>query len=94
MTMLTRTATVLLIFPYANSVLAQATPVLPNRPWHADGMQQIQNDAKESRESRFSIERLNGNHAAADVHTDRGRNDRMIAPLVGITLPTVAPIPQ
>ena len=30
-------------------------------------------------------------HAAADVHADRRRNDRAA---VGITLPTVAPMPQ
>ena len=54
--MLTRTATVLLIFPYASSVLAQTAPALPERPWHGSGMQEIQNDARQFRESRFSIE--------------------------------------
>jgi hypothetical protein len=34
---------------------------------------------------------LCSHHPAADVHTDRGRDDCAV---VGITLPTVAPIPQ
>jgi outer membrane protein TolC len=56
MTMLTRTATVLLIFRYASSVFAQTAPASPERPWHGSGMQEIQNYAKQFRESRFSIE--------------------------------------
>ena len=54
--MLTRTTAVLLIFRYASSVFAQTAPASPERPWRGSGMQEIQNDAKQFRESRFSIE--------------------------------------
>lgn len=54
--MLTRTAIVSLTFLYARSALAQSAPAAPDRPWHGIGMQEIQADAKQFRDPRFSVD--------------------------------------
>lgn len=45
-----------LILGYASSSRAQIAPISPGRPWHGAGEQQIESDAKQFREPKFSIE--------------------------------------
>ncbi|MCU1260456.1 MAG: outer rane efflux protein [Bryobacterales bacterium] len=45
-----------LVLLFVGRVFAQIPPASPNRPWHSPGEQQIKDDAKHFRESRFSIE--------------------------------------
>jgi hypothetical protein len=54
-TILIRTAIVLLILGYASSALAQIAPVSPDRAWHAMESN-IDSDAKQFREPRFSVD--------------------------------------
>jgi outer membrane protein TolC len=51
-----RTAIPLLVVLSAGRVFAQSAPASPDHPWHAPSEQQIKEDAKHFRESRFSIE--------------------------------------
>jgi outer membrane protein TolC len=46
----------LLVLLSVGRVFAQNAPASANRPWHSQGEQQIKEDAKHFRESRFSIE--------------------------------------
>src|ERR1700730_3908941 len=45
-----------LLLLFVGRVFAQIAPASPDRPWHSPGEQQIKDDAKPFRESRFSIE--------------------------------------
>src|SRR3984893_2892649 len=45
-----------LLLLFVGRVFAQIAPASPDRPWHSPGEQQIKDDAKHFRESRFSIE--------------------------------------
>src|SRR4030088_2979657 len=51
-----RPAIPLLVLLSVGRVFAQDAPASFNRPWHSPGEQQIKDDAKHFRESRFSIE--------------------------------------
>src|SRR6266851_6820729 len=46
----------LLVLLSVGRAFAQTAPASPDRPWHSPGEQQIKDDAKRFRESRFSIE--------------------------------------
>src|SRR5216683_5129759 len=46
----------LLVLLSVGRAFAQTAPASPDRPWHSLGEQQIKDDAKRFRESRFSIE--------------------------------------
>ena len=46
----------LLIATYASSGSAQTVAVSPERPWHAVQERQIEDDAKQFRESKFSVD--------------------------------------
>jgi outer membrane protein len=56
LTIATRTGILSLVLANAISALAQMPPVSPDRPWHGLGEEQIANDAKRFRDSRFSLE--------------------------------------
>ena len=50
------TAILCVILLFGSCVLAQSAPVSPDHPWHGVGEQRIEADARNSRESSFSID--------------------------------------
>ena len=50
------TAILCVLLPFGSCALAQSAPVSPDHPWHGVGEQRIEADAKNSRESSFSID--------------------------------------
>src|SRR5260370_19037141 len=51
-----RPAIPFLVLLSVGRVFAQSAPASHNRPWHSSGEQEVKDDAKHFRESRFSIE--------------------------------------
>ena len=56
MTVLTRMAIAFVILNFARAALAQIAPVSPDRPWHSIQERRIESDAKQVRESKFSVD--------------------------------------
>jgi hypothetical protein len=46
----------MLMLGYSSRSLAQIAPVSPDHPWHGKQELQIESDAKQFRESRFSVD--------------------------------------
>src|ERR1700724_771809 len=45
-----------LVLLFAGRAFCQSVPASPDRPWHSRSEQQIEEDAKQFRESRFNVE--------------------------------------